>query len=65
MSMRIQSNVSHVSGICNGTPLYIAPEIIQSHRASKSSDVYSFGVSGGIQMDVRYARSHLDFQCRL
>ncbi|GAX74864.1 hypothetical protein CEUSTIGMA_g2310.t1 [Chlamydomonas eustigma] len=44
MSMRIQANQTHVSGIRNGTPLYMAPEILASSRASKSADVYSFGV---------------------
>ena len=35
---------SHISGMCNGTPLYIAPEILNNGRTSKLADVYSFGV---------------------
>ena len=35
---------SHVSGVRHGTPLYIAPEILNNGKASKAADVYSFGV---------------------
>ena len=35
---------THVSGARHGTPLYMAPEVLQSGRSSKASDVYSMGV---------------------
>jgi serine/threonine protein kinase len=34
----------HTLSCLTGTPLYIAPEVLHSHRCSKASDVYSFGV---------------------
>ena len=44
MSMNIRGNKTHISGVRYGTPLYIAPEILQDGKASKAADVYSFGV---------------------
>lgn len=35
---------THVSNIRRGTPLYMAPELVQDGRATKASDIYSFGV---------------------
>jgi CHASE2 domain-containing sensor protein/tRNA A-37 threonylcarbamoyl transferase component Bud32 len=32
------------TGALLGTPLYVAPELIQQHGASRASDLYSFGV---------------------
>uniref|UniRef100_A0A7R9Z8R5 Protein kinase domain-containing protein n=1 Tax=Chlamydomonas euryale TaxID=1486919 RepID=A0A7R9Z8R5_9CHLO len=44
MSMNMRGNVSHISGVRHGTPLYIAPEILKDGKASPAADVYSFGV---------------------
>ncbi|GAX77123.1 hypothetical protein CEUSTIGMA_g4569.t1 [Chlamydomonas eustigma] len=44
MSMNIRGNKTHISGVRHGTPMYIAPEILQNGKASKAADVYSFGV---------------------
>jgi hypothetical protein len=43
MSMSIRGNDSHISGVRHGTPLYIAPEIVQNGKASKSADVSGVG----------------------
>ncbi|GAX77869.1 hypothetical protein CEUSTIGMA_g5311.t1 [Chlamydomonas eustigma] len=44
LSKSIHGNMTHVSGIKQGTPLYAAPEILREARTSKAADVYSFGV---------------------
>jgi len=54
MSMKIQGNQTHVSGVHHGTPLYIAPEILADGKASKAADVYSFGV---IMWELYHGRS--------
>ena len=41
---RLQNDKTHVSGIQKGTPLYIAPELMITGKASTAADVYSFGV---------------------
>lgn len=41
--MNLRNNGSHISGVRHGTPLYIAPEILKSGKASRSADVYSVG----------------------
>lgn len=48
MSIRMSGNRTHVSGVHQGTPLYIAPEILQDGHASWASDAYSFGVSAAV-----------------
>ncbi|GAX77871.1 hypothetical protein CEUSTIGMA_g5313.t1 [Chlamydomonas eustigma] len=44
LSKSIHGNNTHVSGVKQGTPLYVAPEILREGRSSKAADVYSFGV---------------------
>ena len=44
MSLSINMNMTHISGVHHGTPFYIAPEILRQGKASKASDVYSFGI---------------------
>ena len=39
MSMNIRANKTHVSGVRQGTPLYISPEILHNGKASKAADV--------------------------
>ncbi|GFH07821.1 protein kinase domain-containing protein [Haematococcus lacustris] len=40
----IEAGQSHISNITNGTPFYVAPEVVNSGQLTKTSDVYSFGV---------------------
>ncbi|KAG1663773.1 hypothetical protein FOA52_011824 [Chlamydomonas sp. UWO 241] len=35
---------THISNITNGTPYYVAPEVVECGMLTKTSDVYSFGV---------------------
>ena len=44
MSLSLNCDKSHVSGIRHGTPLYIAPEVLSDSKVSKAADLYSFGV---------------------
>ena len=44
LSVRINANQTHVSGQHHGTPLYIAPEVVQHGKVSPASDVYAFGI---------------------
>jgi serine/threonine protein kinase len=44
MSMRMRMNKSHASGIRQGTPFFMAPEISRECRLHRASDVYAFGV---------------------
>ena len=39
MSLNIRGNKTHVSGVNQGTPLYISPEILLNGKASKAADV--------------------------
>ena len=44
MSLSLNCDKSHVSGIRHGTPLYVAPEVLTDSKVSKATDLYSFGV---------------------
>jgi serine/threonine protein kinase len=41
LSVKLSSNQTHMSGMRHGTPLYVAPEILQHARMSKAADVYA------------------------
>jgi eukaryotic-like serine/threonine-protein kinase len=40
----LASGANQTSGVCGGTPDYMAPELWQGHRPSKASDIYALGV---------------------
>ena len=44
MSLSLNNNNTHISGICHGTPLYTAPEVVVQNKLSTAADLYSFGV---------------------
>ena len=44
LSLSLNCDKSHISGIRHGTPLYIAPEVLANSKVSKAADLYSFGV---------------------
>ncbi|KAI8469769.1 MAG: hypothetical protein J3K34DRAFT_512345 [Monoraphidium minutum] len=44
LSVRIPEGASHVSNMRQGTPFYVAPEVVKRGTMTKACDVYSFGV---------------------
>ncbi|KAG2436274.1 hypothetical protein HXX76_006585 [Chlamydomonas incerta] len=44
LSLRLEGSRTHASGKYQGTPLYMAPEVLSVGHVSKSSDIYSYGV---------------------
>ncbi|KAG2424689.1 hypothetical protein HXX76_014265 [Chlamydomonas incerta] len=44
LSARMGEGQTHASDCCQGTPIYMAPEVTVEGRLGKAADVYSFGV---------------------
>eukprot|EP00951_Prasinocladus_malaysianus_P022746 scaffold191589_cov45-Prasinocladus_malaysianus.AAC.2 len=44
LSVRMEQEQTHVSGVHAGTLTHMAPEILMSGRLSKAADVYAFGI---------------------
>jgi serine/threonine protein kinase len=44
MARRMQRDKSYASNVRQGTPFYIAPEMMSMHQLHRSSDVFAFGV---------------------
>ncbi|KXZ43000.1 hypothetical protein GPECTOR_107g144 [Gonium pectorale] len=44
LSLRLTGSRTHASGLFQGTPVYMAPEVVANGRVGPASDVYSFGV---------------------
>ncbi|KAG2495853.1 hypothetical protein HYH03_006092 [Edaphochlamys debaryana] len=44
LSVRMGADATHASGHCQGTPLYMAPEVTSIGRISPASDAHAYGV---------------------
>lgn len=44
MAARLRDGEQYVANVRQGTPFYIAPEVVREHRLHTASDVYAFGV---------------------
>ena len=44
LSVKMDTDKTHISGTLDGTPTHMAPEMLLSGRKSKAGDVYSFGL---------------------
>ena len=45
LSLHMQPGQTHVSNLFQGTPYYVAPELLLSGRLAKSADVYAVRIS--------------------
>lgn len=44
MATKVSQEHGHASGVQQGTPFYVSPEVSRSHQLCPASDVYAFGV---------------------
>jgi serine/threonine protein kinase len=44
MARRLGPDCNYASGVSQGTPFYVAPEVVHRHKLYQASDVYAFGV---------------------